>query len=105
VTFFFFILTIAEKLFYHRHTPCCESIDENGFCGQVDGEGNLQYTLCDRPYKYFYWDSTNPTQAGWKAIMKQLEGPIRVYLALRHCMEEFVRLGLFRDYWACWGVN
>lgn len=82
VTFFFFILTIAEKLFYHRHTPCCESIDENGFCGQVDGEGNLQYTLCDRPYKYFYWDSTNPTQAGWKAIMQQLEGPIRVYLGI-----------------------
>ncbi|KAG2637839.1 hypothetical protein PVAP13_2NG548000 [Panicum virgatum] len=71
-----------DSLFYHRHTPCCESIDENGFCGQVDGEGNLQYTLCDRPYKYFYWDSTNPTQAGWKAIMQQLEGPIRVYLGI-----------------------
>ena len=82
MTFFFFILTIAEKLFYHRHTPCCESIDENGFCGLVDGEGNLQYTLCDRPYKYFYWDSTNPTQAGWKAVMEQLEGPIREYLGI-----------------------
>ncbi|PAN14546.1 hypothetical protein PAHAL_2G418600 [Panicum hallii] len=62
--------------------PCCESIDENGFCGQVDGEGNLQYTLCDRPYTYFYWDTTNPTQAGWKAVMEQLEGPIREYLGI-----------------------
>lgn len=71
---------IAEKLFYHRHMPCCESLDEDGFCGQVDDDGNPQYTLCDKPDEHFYWDDTNPTQAGWKAVMEQLEGPIKEYL-------------------------
>ncbi|OEL35739.1 GDSL esterase/lipase [Dichanthelium oligosanthes] len=78
------VTTKTERQFYHRHTPCCESFEENedGFCGQVDGEGNLQYTLCDRPDEYFYWDSTNPTQAGWKAVMEQLEGTIKDYLGI-----------------------
>ena len=73
-------MVVAEKLFYHRHTPCCESADEEGFCGQVDGDGNKQYTLCDGPDDYFYWDNTNPTQAGWKAVMEQLEGSIKDFL-------------------------
>ncbi|CAN6205808.1 unnamed protein product [Urochloa humidicola] len=72
----------TEKLFYHRHTPCCESLDVDGFCGLVDGEGTPAYTLCDKPEEYFYWDGTNPTQAGWKAVMEQLEGPIREYLGI-----------------------
>ncbi|KAF8664536.1 hypothetical protein HU200_054717 [Digitaria exilis] len=75
------VTTKTEKLFYHRHMPCCESLDENGFCGLVDGDGNKQYTVCDNPEEYFYWDSTNPTQAGWKAVMEQFEDTIRDYLS------------------------
>ncbi|RCV13623.1 hypothetical protein SETIT_2G360600v2 [Setaria italica] len=74
------IVPKTKKLFYHRHMPCCESLDEDGFCGQVDYDGNPQYTLCDKPDEHFYWDDTNPTQAGWKAVMEQLEGPIKEYL-------------------------
>jgi phospholipase/lecithinase/hemolysin len=70
---------IAEKQFYHTYTPCCESA-EDGFCGQVDDDGNPQYTVCDKPDDYFYWDATNPTQAGWKAVMEQLQGPIKEFL-------------------------
>ena len=76
------MIIIAEKLFYHRHTPCCESVDEEGFCGQLDGDGNQQYTVCDGPDDYFYWDNTNPTQAGWKAVMEQLEGSIKDFLGI-----------------------
>ncbi|CAN6205830.1 unnamed protein product [Urochloa humidicola] len=69
----------TEKLFYHRYTPCCDGSGD-GFCGQVDGDGNRQYTVCDRPEEYFYWDATCPTQAGWKAVMEQLEAPIKEFL-------------------------
>ncbi|CAN6199504.1 unnamed protein product [Urochloa humidicola] len=71
-----------DKLFYHRHTPCCESLDDNGFCGLVDGEGSREYTVCNKPEEYFYWDGTNPTQAGWKAVMEHFEGPIKEYLGI-----------------------
>ncbi|CAL5062064.1 unnamed protein product [Urochloa decumbens] len=68
----------TEKLFYHRYTPCCDN--EDGFCGEVDSDGNPQYTVCDKPEEYFYWDATNPTQAGWKAVMGKLEASIKEFL-------------------------
>lgn len=72
---------IAEKLFQHRHIPCCQTLERNaGFCGQLDGDGNRNYTLCDRPDDYFFWDDNNPSQAGWKVVMEQLERPIKEFL-------------------------
>ncbi|CAN6219313.1 unnamed protein product [Urochloa humidicola] len=70
----------TEKLFYHRFTPCCDGSDNDAFCGQVDEDGNRQYTVCDRPEDYFYWDATNPTQAGWKAVVGELEASIKEFL-------------------------
>ncbi|XP_062190027.1 GDSL esterase/lipase At5g03610-like [Phragmites australis] len=76
------IVPKTEKLFEHRHTPCCESFDESGYCGQYDEDGNPQFWTCTNPEKYFYWDEWHPTQAGWKAVMEQLEGSIKDFLEI-----------------------
>ena len=65
--------------FKERLQPCCESYDEDGaYCGDPDG----RYWLCDRPEDYFYWDFVNPTQAGWRAVMQMLQGPIMAFLGI-----------------------
>lgn len=65
--------------FKERLLPCCESYDEDGaYCGVPDG----RYWLCDRPEDYFYWDEVNPTQAGWRAVMQMLQGPIMAFLGI-----------------------
>ncbi|KAF8664554.1 hypothetical protein HU200_054736 [Digitaria exilis] len=75
------VIPKTERLFQHRHVPCCETMEMyDGFCGQLDGDGNRNYTLCDKPDDYFFWDDSNPTQAGWKVVMGQLEGQIKDFL-------------------------
>ena len=65
--------------FKERLQPCCESYDEDGaYCGDPDG----RYWLCDRPEDYFYWDFVNPTQAGWRAVMQMLQGPVMAFLGI-----------------------
>ncbi|XBI74228.1 hypothetical protein VPH35_067807 [Triticum aestivum] len=53
-----------NKLFKSTLRPCCESFRPDGYCGQEDENGTWQYTLCDDPGRYFYWDVVHPTYAG-----------------------------------------
>ncbi|KAM0884304.1 hypothetical protein ACQ4PT_031079 [Festuca glaucescens] len=76
---------LAHK-FGHKLTPCCESVDPKGYCGQraYDEYSEIYstYSVCDEPNGYFFWDDMNPTQAGWAAVMGQLESPIKEFLDL-----------------------
>jgi phospholipase/lecithinase/hemolysin len=62
-----------SKRFEHKMTPCCESFDPEGYCGQLGKNSEKLYTVCTNPDQYFYWDSVHPTMAGWEAVMKQLK--------------------------------
>lgn len=74
--------------FKHKLAPCCESVSSKGYCGEVgpasdyDQTATKLYTLCDQPERYFFWDDANPSQAGWEAVMGQLQGPIKEFLKL-----------------------
>jgi len=81
--------SLAPRL-TERLRPCCEAViaggdDEDaeggggggGYCGLDDG-----YTLCDHPEEYFFWDVVHPTQAGWRAVMQLLQGPIMAFLGI-----------------------
>jgi phospholipase/lecithinase/hemolysin len=69
--------------FTNRLAPCCESFDPKGYCGQVDPETDEPlYKVCENPDGYFFWDDMNPTQAGWEAVMWQLDRSIREFLGL-----------------------
>ncbi|KAL6851767.1 hypothetical protein ACP4OV_020331 [Aristida adscensionis] len=76
--------TSLTEQFEHKLEPCCESSDPKGYCGQVDEDGNDMYSVCDDPSSYFYWDDVHPTEAGWKAVMDQLEGQIKDFLDISH---------------------
>jgi phospholipase/lecithinase/hemolysin len=69
-----------SKQFKYRLESCCESFDQSGFCGQVQDAGEPQYSVGSKPDKFFYWDDINPTQAGWKAVVKEFEESIKNYL-------------------------
>ncbi|KAL6597350.1 hypothetical protein ACP70R_046790 [Stipagrostis hirtigluma subsp. patula] len=74
----------VSKQFKHKYTPCCDTPDNpSGYCGQVDGN-HVQYSLCQNPDKYFYWDYEHPTQAGWEAVMETLEGSIMDFLGISY---------------------
>ncbi|CAO1940208.1 unnamed protein product [Urochloa humidicola] len=68
-----------------RLQACCNAtdIDGGGYCG-LDGG----YTLCDHPEQYFFWDDVHPTQAGWRAVMQLLQGPIMAFLGISN-LEHF----------------
>ncbi|CAM0958281.1 unnamed protein product [Alopecurus aequalis] len=70
----------ASKRFEHKLTPCCESFDPDGYCGQQGNNSERLYTVCTNPEDYFYWDSVHPTMAGWEAVMKQLQKPMLHFL-------------------------
>ena len=36
------------------------------------------------PEKYFFWDDVHPTQAGWEAVMGQLEKDIKDFLHITY---------------------
>jgi phospholipase/lecithinase/hemolysin len=72
----------VSSQFEHKMQPCCESLDPNGFCGQKGHDGKDLFSVCNDPEKYFYWDDVHPTEAGWKAVMQQLEGPIKKFLRI-----------------------
>ncbi|KAM0915789.1 hypothetical protein ACQ4PT_010561 [Festuca glaucescens] len=69
-----------SKRFKHKLTPCCESFDPEGYCGQLGNNSEKLYSVCTNPEQYFYWDSVHPTQAGWEAVMKQLHKPMLHFL-------------------------
>ncbi|KAJ1266585.1 hypothetical protein BS78_08G163600 [Paspalum vaginatum] len=63
--------------------PCCAAADLNGgYCGQEDAGGRAQYSVCSSPGSYLYWDYIHPTQAGWKAVMDQLQPTIQDFLGI-----------------------
>ncbi|KAM0835960.1 hypothetical protein ACQ4PT_062612 [Festuca glaucescens] len=75
--------TEVSSFFDERLAPCCQSMDPNGYCGQLgQSDTDYRYTLCEKADKYFYWDDMNPTQAGWETVMEQLEDPIKEFLGL-----------------------
>uniref|UniRef100_A0ACD5WUM7 Uncharacterized protein n=1 Tax=Avena sativa TaxID=4498 RepID=A0ACD5WUM7_AVESA len=76
--------TYDSNQFTNRLRPCCEATDPKGYCGRVDVAGFLEFNFkldMDHVNSYFYWDEMNPTDAGWKAVMKQLEGTIKDFLS------------------------
>ncbi|TVU38320.1 hypothetical protein EJB05_11683, partial [Eragrostis curvula] len=66
--------------FKSKYAPCCDSVDEYGYCGQEGKRGKRKYTLCRDPDEYFFWDYYYPTQAGWKAVMDEHEDAIKEFL-------------------------
>ncbi|KAJ1282429.1 hypothetical protein BS78_03G050900 [Paspalum vaginatum] len=70
----------VAKKFKRKLKPCCESVDPNGYCGQLDEDGGAKYSVCSNPDEHFYWDDVHPTQAGWEAVMEQLEWDIKDFL-------------------------
>ncbi|TVU27353.1 hypothetical protein EJB05_29958 [Eragrostis curvula] len=69
----------SEEFRQQRSRPCCEARDaRNGYCGQPGGS-----TMCRDPEDYFYWDDRNPTSAGWKAVMQQLQTPVMDFLGIQ----------------------
>ncbi|VAI92669.1 unnamed protein product [Triticum turgidum subsp. durum] len=70
-----------SKQFKRKLSPCCESLNSKGYCGRQDeSSAELLYTVCDKSNKFFYWDDMHPTHAGWEAVMKQLEKPLREFV-------------------------
>uniref|UniRef100_A0A453T2E5 GDSL esterase/lipase n=1 Tax=Aegilops tauschii subsp. strangulata TaxID=200361 RepID=A0A453T2E5_AEGTS len=70
-----------SKQFKRKLSPCCESLNSKGYCGQQnESSAELLYTVCDKSSKIFYWDDMHPTHAGWEAVMKQLEKPLREFV-------------------------
>ncbi|CAM0902047.1 unnamed protein product [Alopecurus aequalis] len=65
-----------------RRKPCCESIDPQGYCGQQGENSKPLYSMCADPSKHFFWDDMHPTHAGWKAVLTQLEDPIKEFMRL-----------------------
>ncbi|KAF7111758.1 hypothetical protein CFC21_111734 [Triticum aestivum] len=69
-----------SNMFNNNLAPCCEGFYDTGFCGQQDDTGEPLYELCENPNQLFYWDEVHPTHAGWKAVMKALEQPLKEFL-------------------------
>jgi uncharacterized protein YbdZ (MbtH family) len=70
----------VAKQFTQKLKPCCESVDPSGYYKQVDEDGGAQYSVCSNPENHFFWDDVLPTQAGWEAVMEQLERDIKDFL-------------------------
>ncbi|XP_073047117.1 GDSL esterase/lipase At5g03610-like [Primulina eburnea] len=60
--------------------PCCVGTCAGCFCGSVDEKGTKLYTVCSDPKSAFFWDSSHPTQAGWRAV----------YTTLKSSLEQFI---------------
>uniref|UniRef100_A0A8I6YRU9 GDSL esterase/lipase n=1 Tax=Hordeum vulgare subsp. vulgare TaxID=112509 RepID=A0A8I6YRU9_HORVV len=70
-----------SKQFKRKLSPCCESLDSKGYCGQHgESPSELLFTVCEKSNKFFYWDDMHPTHAGWDVVMKQLEKPLREFV-------------------------
>ncbi|CAN6222144.1 unnamed protein product [Urochloa humidicola] len=72
--------TLGGKQLKELLRPCCEAVDPDAgdYCGL---EGS--FYLCDHPEEYFFWDlAGHPTQAGWRAVMQLLQGPIMQFLGI-----------------------
>ncbi|KAF7051864.1 hypothetical protein CFC21_060056 [Triticum aestivum] len=70
-----------NKKFKSTLRPCCESFRPDGYCGEEDENGTRQYTLCDDPGRYFYWDDVHPTQAAWVAVAGTFRAAVKSFLS------------------------
>lgn len=70
-----------NKRFKSTLRPCCESFRPDGYCGEEDENGTRQYTLCDDPGRYFYWDDVHPTQAAWAAVARTFRAAVKSFLS------------------------
>lgn len=61
--------------------PCCESFSPDGYCGEQDENGTRQYTLCDDPRRYFYWDDVHPTQAAWATVAATFRATVKSFMS------------------------
>ena len=55
--------------------PCCTGITSEYRCGDVE-KGEKKYNVCMDPKLAFFWDSVDPTQAGWDASFSELGSSI-----------------------------
>ncbi|XP_073276032.1 GDSL esterase/lipase At5g03610-like isoform X1 [Primulina huaijiensis] len=62
--------------------PCCLGTCAECSCGSLDDKGKKLYTVCSDPKSAFFWDSSHPTQAGWRAV----------YTTLKSGVEQFVQI-------------
>ncbi|XP_024388397.1 GDSL esterase/lipase At3g09930 [Physcomitrium patens] len=53
-----------------RLDPCCSGLQFGRLCGDVDGQGNKQYSLCNLSSQadFFWWDEFHPTETAWSSI-------------------------------------
>ncbi|KAI4998835.1 hypothetical protein ZWY2020_054177 [Hordeum vulgare] len=71
----------SDKRFASTLRPCCESFRPDGYCGEEDENGTRQYTLCDDPGRFFYWDDVHPTQAAWAAVARTFRAAVKSFLS------------------------
>ena len=71
-----------SKQFKRKMSPCCESLNSKGYCGEQGEASELLYNVCDKSNNFFYWDDMNPPQAGWAAVMEQVEGSIKQFVVV-----------------------
>ncbi|KAI5010299.1 hypothetical protein ZWY2020_012436 [Hordeum vulgare] len=74
--------TKTYKQFLRGRKPCCESFGPTTYCGEEHPAMGRLYSLCKDPRTRFFWDEAHPTHAGWEAVMKQLEEPIKEFLGV-----------------------
>ncbi|XP_037431566.1 GDSL esterase/lipase At5g03610-like [Triticum dicoccoides] len=77
----------VAKQFGRKLRPCCEPADDRSYCGLTVWDTNGvdmvdSYQVCPEPERAFFWDEMNPTNAGWAAVMGQLESSIKEFLGL-----------------------
>ncbi|XP_073148669.1 GDSL esterase/lipase At5g03610-like isoform X2 [Henckelia pumila] len=60
--------------------PCCFGTCAGCSCGGVDLNGTKLYTVCSDPKSSFFWDSSHPTQAGWRAIFTTLKSSFEQFI-------------------------
>ncbi|KAF7047009.1 hypothetical protein CFC21_055988, partial [Triticum aestivum] len=72
----------GNKKFKSTLRPCCESFRPDGYCGEEDENGTRQYTLCDDPGRYFYWDDVHQTQLAWAAVARTFRAAVKSFLSI-----------------------
>ena len=60
-----------------RLKPCCSGTSPTSKCSNFGPDGKPAYSLCPDPKSQFYWDDLiHPTEAGWQAVVKQLQNSL-----------------------------
>ncbi|KAL6606629.1 hypothetical protein ACP70R_042282 [Stipagrostis hirtigluma subsp. patula] len=64
--------------------PCCEIKAAKNFCGEYNAlnDDMPEFTTCSDRDGHFYWDQEHPSDAGWRAVMRILQGEIMAFLGI-----------------------